>query len=209
MKPLLYRVLSILLVSISSIGLAYPQAPTEKSTFLVKADAFGIVASFPSSRYLKVSPELEWMPKAWSSVSTTLDLEYYHGDLDAASIRLATLYQEHEFYHGHDKRNEYSLRLGLRKYLHRNQTGAQGFFGELQLGISWNKRDTVYGLSNQYGAYISKHIYPEGRLRFGCQNKLSNRIWYTFSIEGDVRRAITEKAWYRIIVPELNIGFRF
>ncbi len=191
------------------LGGQFAIAQSGESIFLVKFDAIGLVASLPGNEYLKLSPELEFAPKSWGSVSITMDFEYYHGILHVQNLKLLQQHQLTEFYYGKDYRSELSSRLGLRKYFGDNESKAMGLFGEAQLGVSWNKRDSVYDLANQFGEYISTYICPELRLRAGYQNKFSNRLWYTFSVEGDARRIITQEKWYRIVLPEFNIAYRF
>lgn len=186
------------------------KAQDDSTAFLVKGDLFGLVASLPSNEYLKVSPEIELMPGKWASVSITFDFEYYRGITHVQNSKLAQQYGFVEFFYGRDYRTEASFRVGFRKYfLNDNKDKVTGFFGEIQTGVSWNKRDSIYDLLDQYGAYQQENIYPEARVRLGYQDKLSSRFLYAFSIEGDVRRILTNEKWFRWFVPEFNLIFKF
>jgi hypothetical protein len=204
----LYLLLIFLLVSsYEGYGQVAEAAPRQ---CLVKCDLLGLATAIPFARkYLRFSPELEYQPKKWRSVSFTLDLEYFRSALPIHGYYDIQGNGYKEEVDGEVDVKEPAARLGIRKYFGAAHDRLSGVFVEAQTGISRLSIDTVFYVVSQPVARMRSGTHLEARFRVGYQAKLRQRFWYSISLEGDVRRFLTHDLWYRVIVPEFNLGFLF
>jgi hypothetical protein len=185
------------------------QVDSRKAFWSPKIDLLGPgIAAASQGKYIRFSPEIEFQKTSWRSISLLVDVEVFRGRQPFAGLVNFGWWPPQDTITGDFITQEQSVRIGARKYFGANRISGQGSFVELQAGLSHTLLDSIFYVTDQRGRHFSENIFPEFRLRGGYQRLLSRHWLLSGCIEVDASRAIVGQRWNRIVIAEINLGYR-